>query len=117
MKLQKAMDSQLDLNSKLRWFWWFLFPEDLLNLVYIAKSYGLHQVADYWEQVIIMNDHQRLFQPYCQTYNNVIRQKITFFRWGLLKKILMTRESAAIYIADDLVNEHAKLRFMILKYP
>ena len=35
------------------------FQKDILNLVYIAKSYGLHEVADYWEQVIIMNDHQK----------------------------------------------------------
>jgi UDPglucose 6-dehydrogenase len=30
-----------------------LFPKDILNLVYIAKSYGLNEVADYWEQMII----------------------------------------------------------------
>ena len=35
------------------------FQKDILNLVYIAKSYGLNEVADYWEQVIIMNDHQK----------------------------------------------------------
>ena len=32
------------------------FQKDILNLVYIAQSYGLQEVADYWEQVIIMND-------------------------------------------------------------
>src|SRR5690606_18711006 len=36
------------------------FQKDILNLVYIAKSFGLNEVADYWEQVIIMNDHQKL---------------------------------------------------------
>ena len=35
------------------------FQKDILNLVYIARSYGLQEVADYWEQVIIMNDHQK----------------------------------------------------------
>jgi len=35
------------------------FQKDILNLVYIAKSLGLDKVADYWEQVIIMNDHQK----------------------------------------------------------
>lgn len=35
------------------------FQKDILNLVYIARSYGLNQVADYWEQVIIMNDYQK----------------------------------------------------------
>src|SRR5690606_1095550 len=35
------------------------FQKDILNLVYIAKTFGLQEVADYWEQVIIMNDHQK----------------------------------------------------------
>ncbi|MEN8899298.1 MAG: nucleotide sugar dehydrogenase, partial [Nonlabens sp.] len=35
------------------------FQKDILNLVYIAQTYGLQEVADYWEQVIIMNDHQK----------------------------------------------------------
>ncbi|RYZ85915.1 MAG: nucleotide sugar dehydrogenase, partial [Proteobacteria bacterium] len=35
------------------------FQKDILNLVYISKSFGLPEVADYWEQVIIMNDHQK----------------------------------------------------------
>ena len=42
------------------------FQKDILNLVYIAKSYGLNNVANYWEQVIILNDHQkkRFFRYY-----------------------------------------------------
>jgi UDPglucose 6-dehydrogenase len=35
------------------------FQKDILNLVYIAKSYRLTEVADYWEQVIIMNDSKK----------------------------------------------------------
>ena len=35
------------------------FQKDILNLVYIARSYNLYAVADYWEQVIILNDHQK----------------------------------------------------------
>ena len=35
------------------------FQKDILNLVYICKSLGLNQAADYWEQVVIMNNHQR----------------------------------------------------------
>src|SRR5690606_29879739 len=32
------------------------FQKDLLNLVYIARSYNLTEVANYWEQVILIND-------------------------------------------------------------
>lgn len=88
------------------------FQKDILNLVYIAKSYGLNEVADYWEQVIIMNDHQkrRFSSKIVQTlYNTVADKKITFLGWAFKKDTNDTRESAAIYIADDLINEQAKI--------
>ncbi|WP_366184878.1 UDP-glucose 6-dehydrogenase [Flavobacterium ovatum] len=88
------------------------FQKDILNLVYIAKSYGLNEVADYWEQVIIMNDHQkrRFSNKMVQTlYNTVADKKIAFLGWAFKKDTNDTRESAAIYIADDLINEQAKI--------
>ena len=88
------------------------FQKDILNLVYIAKSYGLNEVADYWEQVIIMNDHQkrRFSNKIVQTlYNTVADKKITFLGWAFKKDTNDTRESAAIYVADDLINEQARI--------
>lgn len=88
------------------------FQKDILNLVYISKSFGLHQVADYWEQVIIMNDHQkrRFSNNIVQSlYNTVADKKIAFLGWAFKKDTNDTRESAAIYIANDLVNEQANI--------
>ena len=88
------------------------FQKDILNLVYIAKSYGLQEVADYWEQVIIMNDHQkrRFSNKIVQTlYNTVADKKIALLGWAFKKDTNDTRESAAIYVADDLINEEARL--------
>ncbi|MCW4469554.1 UDP-glucose 6-dehydrogenase [Flavobacterium sp. MFBS3-15] len=88
------------------------FQKDILNLVYIAKSYGLHEVADYWEQVIIMNDHQkrRFAANIVKTlYNTVSGKKIAFLGWAFKKDTNDTRESAAIYVADDLLNEQASI--------
>ncbi|WP_431243081.1 UDP-glucose 6-dehydrogenase [Flavobacterium sp. P21] len=88
------------------------FQKDILNLVYIAKSYGLNEVADYWEQVIIMNDHQkrRFSNKIVQTlYNTVADKKITFLGWAFKKDTNDTRESATIYVADDLINEQANI--------
>lgn len=88
------------------------FQKDILNLVYIAKSYGLHEVADYWEQVIIMNDHQksRFAKNIVTTlYNTVADKKIAFLGWAFKKDTNDTRESAAIYVADDLIFEQAKI--------
>jgi UDPglucose 6-dehydrogenase len=88
------------------------FQKDILNLVYIAKSYGLNAVADYWEQVIILNDHQkrRFSNTIVKTlYNTVSDKKIAFLGWAFKKDTNDTRESAAIYVADDLLNEHANI--------
>ena len=88
------------------------FQKDILNLVYIAKSYGLHEVADYWEQVIIMNDHQkaRFAKNIVKTlYNTVADKKIAFLGWAFKKDTNDTRESAAIYVANDLLFEQANL--------
>ncbi len=88
------------------------FQKDILNLVYIARSYGLEEVADYWEQVIIMNDYQkrRFAENIISTlYNTVSGKKIVFYGWAFKKDTNDTRESAAIYVADALLEERAEI--------
>jgi len=88
------------------------FQKDILNLVYISRSYGLDEVADYWEQVIIMNDHQkkRFAKKIIRNlYNTVSGKKIAFLGWAFKKDTNDTRESAAIYVADHLLNEQSKV--------
>lgn len=88
------------------------FQKDILNLVYIAKSYGLHEVADYWEQVVIMNDHQkrRFASNIVHTlYNTVSGKKIAFLGWAFKKDTNDTRESAAINVAEYLIQEQATI--------
>ena len=88
------------------------FQKDILNLVYIARSYGLREVADYWEQVIIINNHQknRFSKKIVQTlFNTVSEKKITFLGWAFKNETNDTRESAAIYVADSLIEEQADI--------
>lgn len=88
------------------------FQKDILNLVYIARSYNLDEVADYWEQVILMNNHQksRFANHIVNTlFNTVNGKKITMLGWAFKKDTNDTRESAAIYVADHLLNEKALL--------
>jgi len=88
------------------------FQKDILNLVYIAKSFGLNEVADYWEQVILMNDHQkrRFAAKIVKTlFNTVSGKKIALLGWAFKKDTNDTRESAAIYVADYLLNEQAEI--------
>nr|WP_232325356.1 UDP-glucose 6-dehydrogenase [Pedobacter panaciterrae] len=89
------------------------FQKDILNLVYISRSFGLTEVADYWEQVIIMNDHQKkrfALNIVRKLYNTVSGKKIAFLGWAFKKDTNDTRESAAIYVADYLLNEQAEIR-------
>ncbi|MBN2396202.1 MAG: UDP-glucose 6-dehydrogenase [Candidatus Atribacteria bacterium] len=88
------------------------FQKDILNLVYIAQSFGLNEVADYWEQVIKMNDYQkrRFAEKIVKTlFNTVSGKKIAILGWAFKKDTNDTRESAAIYVADYLLNEQAQL--------
>ncbi len=88
------------------------FQKDILNLVYIARSYHLNEVADYWEQVILLNDHQktRFAERIIKTmYNTVNGKQIAFLGWAFKKDTNDTRESAAIYVADHLLDEEANI--------
>ncbi|TXE11655.1 nucleotide sugar dehydrogenase [Seonamhaeicola algicola] len=96
------------------------FQKDILNLVYIARSYNLHEVANYWEQVIIMNDHQkrRFADRLIKTlYNTVSGKKIAVLGWAFKKDTNDTRESAAIYVTDHLLNEQAHIAVHDPKVP
>jgi len=88
------------------------FQKDILNLVYICRTYGLTEVADYWEQVILINDHQKkrfATQIISNLYNTVNDKKITILGWAFKKDTNDTRESAAIYVADHLLFEKARI--------
>lgn len=88
------------------------FQKDILNLVYIAKSYGLDEVATYWEQVINLNDYQkrRFAQKIIQSqFNTVSDKKIVMLGWAFKKNTNDTRESAAIDVAHYLIEEQATI--------
>ena len=89
------------------------FQKDILNLVYISKSLGLLEVADYWHQVILMNNYQRdrFVKNMIKTmYNTVSGKTIAFLGWAFKKDTNDTRESAAIYVADMLIEEQATIK-------
>jgi UDPglucose 6-dehydrogenase len=88
------------------------FQKDILNLVYICRTLGLQEVADYWEQVIIMNDYQkRRFADkiISNLFNTVSGKKIAFLGWAFKKDTNDTRETAAMYVADILMEDKAEI--------
>lgn len=88
------------------------FQKDILNLVYLCRHFDLPEVANYWEQVIKINDYQkkRFSQNIVETLFNTVRgKKISFLGWAFKKDTNDTRESAAIYIAGELLQDRAEI--------
>ena len=88
------------------------FQKDILNLVYLCSHFGLDEVADYWEQVIKMNDYQkrRFSTRIVKTmFNTVSDKEIAIFGFAFKKDTNDTRESPSIYVCRDLLEERAKL--------
>ena len=86
------------------------FQKDILNLVYLCRNYGLHEVANYWEWVVRINDYQKSrFSNKVMEYfgNKIINKRITILGWSFKKNTNDSRESASIYICRDLLIKGA----------
>jgi UDPglucose 6-dehydrogenase len=89
------------------------FQKDILNLVYLCEHFGLPEVAAYWEQVVLMNDYQK--RRFCQRmiramFHTVSDKTIAIWGFAFKKDTNDTRESAAIYVCRDLLEERARIR-------
>ena len=88
------------------------FKKDVLNLVYLCESFGLHTAAEYWNGVIKMNDHQqerivsRLFKA---MFNTLANKKVAMFGFAFKADTGDTRETPAAYVAKLLADEHVRL--------
>jgi len=88
------------------------FQKDILNLVYLCEHYGLTEVAEYWNQVVKMNDYQktRFARNMVKTlFNTVSGKRIGMLGYAFKKDTNDTRESAAIYVCRDLLTEQARV--------
>ena len=88
------------------------FQKDILNLVYLCKYYGLEEVADYWHQVIKINDYQkdRFAQKIIDHFGgDLTGQKIAVLGWAFKANTNDSRESPAIYVTEKLFKAGAIL--------
>jgi len=88
------------------------FKKDILNLVYICEHYGIHEVAQYWEYVVKINEYQeqRFVRNMIRVmFNTVTDKRIALFGFAFKANTGDTRESPAIYVARCLVDEHARI--------
>jgi len=88
------------------------FQKDILNLVYLCKYYGFDEVAEYWHQVVKINDYQkeRFAQKIIDHYGgDLTGRTIAILGWAFKANTNDSRESAAIYVSEKLYKAGAIL--------
>ena len=79
-----------------------------MNLAYIAESYGLREVAEYWKKVVEINDYQQerfVGNIINAMFNTVVGKKIAIFGFAFKANTGDTRESPAKFIVRKLLEE------------
>lgn len=88
------------------------FQKDILNLVYLCETYGLKECAEYWRQVIEMNDFQkrRFAEKIVATmFNTVTGKKIAVLGYAFKKDTGDVRETPSMFVVRDLLQEQARI--------
>ena len=88
------------------------FKKDILNLVYLSEYFGLPEVARFWAGVVELNNwHQHRISRLVvkKLFGTVSGKKISILGFAFKANTNDTRESAAINICKDLLEEGAIL--------
>jgi len=89
------------------------FKKDILNLVYLSNYFGLREVANFWEGVVQLNSwHQHRISELIvkKLFGTITGKKISILGFSFKANTNDTRESAAITICRDLIEEGAILK-------
>ena len=88
------------------------FKKDILNLVYLAEYFGLYEVAKFWESVVDINDWHRgrITKIVIKSlFGTIAQKKIIILGFAFKANTNDTRESPAIKICKDLIDEGGEL--------
>lgn len=88
------------------------FQKDILNLVYLCETYGLDECAQYWNQVILMNNYQKKRfseKMVSKMFNTVTGKKITVLGYAFKKDTGDVRETPSMFVVRDLFSEGARI--------
>ena len=88
------------------------FQKDILNLVYLCKFYGLDKEAEYWHQVVRINDNQkkRFAQKVIDYFNGDLTGiRIAILGWAFKANTNDSRESASIQVSEILFKSGASI--------
>ncbi|KAF9768598.1 hypothetical protein IL306_014071 [Fusarium sp. DS 682] len=87
------------------------FKKDVLNLVYLAETMGLPEVAEYWRQVVKMNEYarDRFSNRVIKCLNNtLVGKKVTILGFAFKKNTSDTREAPALEMIKTLLEERPR---------
>ena len=88
------------------------FKKDILNLVYLCEYYNLPEVAEYWEQVVKMNEYQManfVSKMVSTMFNTIAGKRIALFGVAFKANTSDTRESPALTVCNALLEERAQV--------
>tara|TARA_A100001015_G_scaffold319678_1_gene443354 strand:- start:749 stop:2068 length:1320 start_codon:yes stop_codon:yes gene_type:complete len=88
------------------------FKKDILNLAYLCETYGLHEAAAYWQQVVDMNEFQqnRFVKTILSSmFNTIAGKRIAVLGFAFKADTGDTRESPAISVCKELASEQAQV--------
>jgi UDPglucose 6-dehydrogenase len=88
------------------------FKKDILNLVYLCEHYGLNEVAEFWEQVVKLNEYQQerfVANIVSALFNTVAGKRIALFGAAFKANTADTRESPALAVCRALLEERAQV--------
>ena len=94
------------------------FQKDILNLVYLCRHYGLEEAAAYWESVVGLNtwQQQRIARLVVNSlFGTVSGKRLAVLGFAFKADTNDTRESPAIRICRDLIEEGAQLAIVDAK--
>jgi UDPglucose 6-dehydrogenase len=88
------------------------FKKDILNLVYISRHYSLDEIAEFWLQVLKINDYQkkRFTNKIIEGFGgNVKGKKIAILGWAFKAETNDSRDSPSISITNQLLKAGAQI--------
>lgn len=88
------------------------FKKDILNLTYLCEHYGLPEVAEYWKQVVLINEYQQarfVSNMLSAMFNTVAGKRIALFGAAFKSHTSDTRESPALAVCRALLAERASI--------
>jgi len=89
------------------------FKKDILNLIYLSNAFNLYEIAEYWKQIILINEYRKMkfIKKILDRFFNTINGKeVTIYGFSFKKNTKDTRESAAITIVLTLLKEGAIIK-------